>query len=84
MNIAGFIPVGFSLCLVLTIVLLMKRYRVAVIITCFLLSLFVEISQSLLITRTSQKAYLILNSGGGDAGVVLNDMLLNMINCMGR
>lgn len=80
LNAAGFIPIGFSLCLLLTFVFRMKRYRVAVIITCFLLSLFIEFSQSFLITRTSQMSDLILNSWGGASGVVLYVIVLEMFN----
>ncbi|MBN1602157.1 MAG: VanZ family protein [Chitinispirillaceae bacterium] len=80
LNAAGFVPIGFSLCLLLTLVFRMKRYWMAVIIICFLLSLFIEFSQSFLITRTSQMSDLILNSWGGALGVVLYVIVLEMFN----
>jgi glycopeptide antibiotics resistance protein len=70
-NLLGFVPLGFSLCLLLHYVFSIHYYRYIVILFSFLTSLFIECAQAYLITRTSQLSDLILNSWGGVLGVVL-------------
>jgi VanZ family protein len=69
-NLLGFVPLGFSLCLLLNYVFSIHYYKYLVILLSFLTSLSIEIAQAYLITRTSQLSDLILNSWGGVLGVV--------------
>ncbi len=72
-NFAGFIPFGallfstlrgFSFCTAGTI-------KVAVVASCFLLSLIIEIGQIWQLTRYSSSLDVLMNTGGGYAGVLL-------------
>lgn len=78
-NLIGFIPLGLSLCFLLNIVFSIHNYRYMVIMTSFLISLFIETAQAYLITRTSQMSDLLLNSWGGVLGLVMYIILKGVI-----
>ncbi|HEX2958531.1 MAG TPA: VanZ family protein [Chitinispirillaceae bacterium] len=79
-NLIGFVPLGISLCLLLNTIFSIQYYRYVVIMVSFLTSLFIEVAQVFLITRTSQMSDLILNSWGGVFGVVVYTILLRVIS----
>jgi VanZ family protein len=78
-NLLGFVPLGLSLCLLLNNVFSMRNYRYLAILLSFLISLFIEMAQAYLITRTSQMSDLILNSWGGLLGTVLYVILMKLV-----
>jgi len=71
-NFAGFMPLGFLLASLLMTGLAMKRRRAVAlaVLSGFLLSLFIELAQVWIPTRSSQMSDLILNTLGAWAGTI--------------
>lgn len=68
-NLLGFIPLGFCLALLISVYRRFKRHPLlAATIACGSISLFIELGQVFIPTRTSQLWDLILNSAGGLIG----------------